>query len=117
MEFELHPQYIIEGDNDSKSIVIGFAFFYPRTDGNGKIKIAIECDTHLNQESREQISQERQIDRYLQSKGWLVARFTGDEIQKKDVYDLIHEIEKIAMTKDHELFNESHTNNINWRLN
>lgn len=46
-------------------------------------KIAIECDGHDYHEKTEaQARHDKKRDRYLQSQGWLVARFTGKEINQ-----------------------------------
>ena len=114
IEFELHPQYPVRDEMTGAIYVIGLAFFYPRTDGlEGKIKVAIECgdpDTSIMEKQHEK-------DRCLQSQGWLIARFTGSEVMKKDIYDLIFEVDKLAANKNYELYQETEKHRINWRLN
>lgn len=44
-------------------------------------KIAVECDGHdYHERTKEQAAYDRYRDRYITSRGWLVARFTGSEI-------------------------------------
>ena len=43
-------------------------------------KIAIEIDGHEFHKTREQRTNDAKRERYLQSKGWKVIRFTGTEI-------------------------------------
>lgn len=58
-------------------IDLALGVFY---EGN-KYKLAIECDGHNYHEKTEvQARHNKKRDRYLQSKGWFVARFTGKEI-------------------------------------
>jgi very-short-patch-repair endonuclease len=116
---ELYPQYEIKDDNGKVKYRIDFAIFYPRTDeGLDKIKIAIECDGHdFHEKTKEQAQRDKEKDRFLQSKGWLIARFTGSEIYRKDLYDLIQEIDNLALSKDYELFKEFEKQKNNWRYN
>lgn len=118
LEFELYPQYKVFDETKNKEYKIDFALFYPRTDNLGeKIKVAIDCGRMSQTTPIRQMERENQRDRFLQSKGWLIARFTGSEIVKKDIYDLIGEVEKLAMNKDYELFQETSKHHINWRWN
>lgn len=59
-------------------------------------KVVIECDGHMYHErTRAQAMHDRQRDRYMQREGFIVARFTGDEIIRSpfecafEVYDLV----------------------------
>ena len=48
---------------------------------DNKYKLAIECDGHdYHEKTENQARHDKKRDRYLQSRGWLVARFTGKEI-------------------------------------
>ena len=77
--------------------------------------MAIECDGHdFHEKTKEQAQRDKEKDRILQANGWLIARFTGSEIYKKDVYDLLFEIDNITFSKDYELFKESERNKTNW---
>ncbi len=117
-EYELYPQFELIDDRTKKKFRLDFALYYPRTDRKGKIKIAIECDGHdFHEKTKEQAQRDKEKDRILQSNGWLVARFTGSEIFKKDVADLIFEIDRMVACKDFELYNESKRGNSHWRYN
>lgn len=118
LEYELHPQYPINDEFGGFAFTIDFAFFYPRTDGQGeKIKVAIECGRNNRQKQSKTFKTQAERDRYLQSIGWLVARFTGSEVYQKDIYDLLEEVDKIAMNKDYELFQETEKHRIKWKFN
>lgn len=47
-----------------------------------KNKICIECDGHAFHENKIQAQRDKKRDRYLQSKGYTVLRFTGSEIYR-----------------------------------
>lgn len=67
MEFlDLEPQYTVD------QCRLDFAF--PNE------KIAIEIDGHEYHKTKEQRTNDARRERYLQSKGWKVIRFTGTEI-------------------------------------
>ena len=119
LEYELYPQYEIRDDLNKIKYRIDFALLYPRCDGNeDKIKVAIECDGHeFHERTKEQAKRDKEKDRFLQSKGWLVARFTGSEIYKKDIYQLLGEIDSMALNKDYELYKQTEKLNRNWELN
>ncbi len=116
---ELYPQFEIKDENSILKYRLDFAIFYPRTDESGdKIKIAIECDGHdFHEKTKEQAQQDKEKDKFLQSKGWLIAKFTGLEIYQKDLYELIQEIDNLALSKDYELFQEAEKQKNNWRWN
>ncbi len=72
--------------------------------GDGEIKVAIECDGHeFHEKTKEQAKRDKAKDRYLQSKGWIIARFTGSEIVK-DGKSVVGEIENLILSKDEELY-------------
>ena len=107
----LHPQFIIEGDvfdwethkHRKVTYRLDFAYFHPMHHGKGLVKIAIECDGHeFHEKTKEQAKRDKERDRYLQSEGWIVARFTGSEIFRNPA-KVIREIEHLAMQKDMEL--------------
>lgn len=51
---------------------------------NKQLKIAIECDGHdFHEKTKEQASRDKKRDRYLQSQGWFVLRFTGSDIYNR----------------------------------
>jgi very-short-patch-repair endonuclease len=53
---------------------------------DGPIKIAIECDGHdYHERTKEQARHDRSKDRWLQSHGYRILRFTGSEIWKDPV--------------------------------
>jgi very-short-patch-repair endonuclease len=44
-------------------------------------KVVVECDGHdFHERSKEQAKKDRRRDRWMQSEGWLVLRFTGSEL-------------------------------------
>jgi very-short-patch-repair endonuclease len=87
---------------------LDFALFYERSWGNGEIKIAIECDGHdFHEKTKGQARRDKSKDRYLQSKGWIVARFTGSEIVE-NADSIVDEIEGLARKKDEELHLAAH---------
>ncbi|MES2479414.1 MAG: DUF559 domain-containing protein [Bacteroidota bacterium] len=102
---ELYPQYEIMGDDGKIKYRLDFALFYPRFEtGLEKLKVAVECDGHdFHEKTKEQAQRDKAKDRFLQSKGWIVARFTGSEIFTRDVYDLISEIDGLVMSKEYEI--------------
>lgn len=60
-----------------------------------EFKLAVECDGHdFHERTKEQAKHDKERDRWLQSNGWFVARFTGSEIYNEpfDVVDKIGEI-------------------------
>jgi very-short-patch-repair endonuclease len=116
---ELHPQFEIKDENGNVKYRLDFALFFPRTDeSSDKIKVAVECDGHdFHEKTKEQAQRDKEKDRFLQSKGWIVARFTGSEIYKKDLYDLILEVDALAMSKDRELFYEAEKQKSKWQYN
>ena len=66
---------------------LDFAFYHP----SGS-KIAIECDGHdFHERTKEQAAHDKQRDRWLQSEGWIVLRFTGSEVYK-DAHACVGEI-------------------------
>ena len=118
LEYELYPQFEVIDERTNKKFRVDFALFYPRTDGYGKIKVAIECDGHdFHEKTKEQAQKDKEKDRILQANGWLIARFTGSEILRKDVYDLLSEIDNLTFSKDKELFKETERKKTNWEWN
>jgi very-short-patch-repair endonuclease len=67
------------------------------TDGTNKV--AVECDGHdWHEKNQQQAVNDRKRDRYLQRKGYFVARFTGYEIYK-NVDMVIKELIQICRYK------------------
>ncbi len=62
-------------------------FFVSVVDFNGQsLKIAIECDGHdYHERTKEQARKDKARDRWLQSNGYIILRFTGSEIWKDPV--------------------------------
>ncbi len=58
------------------------------------LKIVIELDGHEHHKTKEQRTNDSKRERYLQSQGWYVIRFTGSEIWK-DVDGCVQEMLKI----------------------
>lgn len=58
-------------------------------------KIAIEIDGHEFHKTREQRTNDAKRERYLQSKGWKVIRFTGTEIFG-DILNCIQELKNLV---------------------
>jgi len=103
----LIPQYPVNDQLENVNYRIDFALFWPRTDGKGDIRIAIECDGHdFHEKTKEQAQRDKKKDRYLQRQGWIVARYTGSEIDKDPLAILI-DVEKLALSKDEQLFRDS----------
>jgi very-short-patch-repair endonuclease len=47
-------------------------------------KIVVECDGHaFHAMTKEQVARDNKRDRYLQSEGWRVLRFSGSEIHNR----------------------------------
>jgi hypothetical protein len=68
-------------------------------------KMIIECDGHdFHERTKEQAKKDRSRDRFLQSLGYLVFRYTGHEIWK-DVFSCAHEaLTTLSREADKELF-------------
>lgn len=63
------------------------------------IKIAIECDGHdFHERTKEQARRDKSKDRWLQSSGFIVLRFTGSEIWK-DPVDCAEQVLKLLFTR------------------
>jgi very-short-patch-repair endonuclease len=108
----LEMQYVIREQNPPMGLNVNyrldFALFYERSWGDGEIKIAIECDGHnFHEKTKEQARRDKSKDRYLQSRGWVIARFTGSEIVE-DSASIVDEIEGLARKKDEELHLAAH---------
>jgi len=55
-------------------------------------KLAVECDGHdYHERTKDQAAYDRYRDRYIASRGWVIARFTGSEIYH-DAYGCVQEI-------------------------
>jgi very-short-patch-repair endonuclease len=91
---QLIPQFHIRDEFERVIYRIDFALFHARTDGKGDLKI------------KEQAKKDKAEDRYLQSEGWVVARFTGSEIFK-DPFKVYMDIYLLTLAKDRELWNDS----------
>lgn len=81
----LWPQMVLAGDTNYR---LDFALIETRHESGALpfVKIAIECDGHdFHEKTKEQARRDKKRDRYLQTEGWLVARFTGSEIVKDPV--------------------------------
>lgn len=62
----------------------------------GGMKIAIECDGHdFHERTKQQAKHDKERDRWFQSNGWFVARFTGSEIYK-DPFEVVSQIGEIV---------------------
>lgn len=60
-------------------------------------KIVVECDGHdFHEKTKEQAAKDKKRDRFLQSKGYRVLRFTGSEIWSKQV-DVGKEVHDVLM--------------------
>jgi very-short-patch-repair endonuclease len=87
---------------------LDFALFCERNWGEGEIKIAIECDGHnFHEKTKEQAQRDKARDRYLQSKGWVVARYTGSEIVNNPKA-IVDELDRLAYLKDEEYYLAAH---------
>lgn len=65
----------------------------------GPLKIAIECDGHdFHERTKEQARKDRSKDRWLQSHGYHVLRFTGSEIWK-DPVDCAEQVLKLIWNR------------------
>lgn len=54
-------------------------FTFKSADGNKKL--VVECDGHdFHEKTKEQASRDKERDRFLQSEGWVVFRFSGSDI-------------------------------------
>lgn len=70
------PQYPIG------TYTLDFAVFVQGFAGD-RLMLAVECDGHnYHNKTKEQARHDRKRDRWLQSRGWQVIRFTGSEIHK-----------------------------------
>ena len=80
--FILEPQHKV--NVDGKNFILDFAFFDEHDLGNGEsefVKIAIECDGHeFHEKTKEQVNARNKRDILLQSDGWEILRFSGNEI-------------------------------------
>lgn len=63
-------------------------------------KVAVECDGHdFHEKTEKQARHDKKKDRYLQSHGWLIARFTGSQIYNdpmqcvREIIDLAYSVE------------------------
>jgi len=68
--------------------------------GSKTHKVAIECDGHdYHERTEQQARHDKNKDRFLQSQGWLVARFTGKEITEcpkkcaEEIFNLVLDVE------------------------
>ncbi len=83
----LYPQYEIDGGRYR----LDFALL-----DDGNMKIAIEADGHeFHERTKDQAERDKRRDRYLQSDGWKVLRFTGSEIHR-DAAKCVAEVMRIA---------------------
>ena len=57
--------------------------------------MAIEIDGHEFHKTKEQRTKDTKRERYLQSKGWQVVRFTGTEIFE-NVYGCVEEVKNLV---------------------
>lgn len=75
---------------------VDFMFLY-RHRVSGEIGgIVVECDGHaFHERTKEQAAHDKSRDRFLQSEGFKVLRFTGSEIWNK-TYDCVNEIVRTA---------------------
>lgn len=107
----LDMQYIVKEHNPFGTDInyrLDFALFYERNWGEEEIKIAIECDGHdFHEKTREQARRDKARDRYLQSKGWVIARYTGSEIVK-DAEAIVDEIDRLGRLRDEEYYLAAH---------
>jgi very-short-patch-repair endonuclease len=78
---EIEPQFIVD------QYRLDFAI--PRE------KVAIEIDGHEFHKTKEQRTKDTKRERYLQSKGWQVIRFTGTEIFE-NVYGCVEEVKNLV---------------------
>ena len=78
----LEPQY--ELNVGKRKYILDFAFIEEHDLGNGEsefTKIAIECDGHeFHEKTKEQVNSRNERDIALQSDGWEILRFSGNEI-------------------------------------
>lgn len=75
------PQFPVKDEEGDTVYRLDFGLFWPRSDGKGYIKLAVECDGHdYHEKTKEQARRDKEKDRYLKSHGWEVVRFTGSEI-------------------------------------
>lgn len=68
------------------------------------VKVAIECDGHdFHERTKEQAARDRARDRELQSRGYLVLRFTGSELYR-DPWKCADEVQMAIYAVDHRRF-------------
>lgn len=97
--FDIAPVHFAETERDAEKIILENSYLcvykqYPIGDYRADIaliaglqhfgfiqKIAIECDGHdFHEKTKEQAARDKKRDRFFQSKGWVILRFTGSEI-------------------------------------
>lgn len=62
--------------------------------------IAIECDGYdWHHKTFEQVERDRKRDKYLMSKGWVILRFSGSQIQKNPA-KCVEQIRNLMKAKD-----------------
>ncbi len=66
-----------------KTVKYRVDFYFEVIGHAGPIKLAVECDGHdFHERTKEQARRDRSMDRWLQSQGIAILRFTGSEIWK-----------------------------------
>jgi|GEM_PF-1197022 len=106
----LLPKFRVK-DNETGEVVccVDFALFWPRGDGKGHIKVAIECNGDDNQEKTgDQAGLGEEERRFLQNRGWIIARLTASEIQG-DPGAIVLKMEDLVLAAKREIWKERRT--------
>ena len=89
-KLEVCPQFVI----GPYRCDFAFLQFHPR---GTTTRIIVECDGHdFHDRTKEQAQRDKSRDRFLQSRGWRVFRFTGSEIHR-DAHKCVDEVAHIIL--------------------
>jgi very-short-patch-repair endonuclease len=71
-------------------------YLFAKTACSGPLRIVIECDGHdFHERTKQQAAHDRRKDRWLQSQGFIVMRYTGSEIWA-DAVGCARQVAKLA---------------------
>jgi len=103
----LIPKFPVKDDESGELVcTIDLALFWPRGDGNGYVKIAIECDGEERPRKTERQEElENLKHKSLRELGWIVTSWTEEEI-RRDPTAIVNEIRKVALKAQSQLRKE-----------
>jgi hypothetical protein len=102
------PKFPVKDDASGEiAYTVDLALFWPRGDGKGHIKIAIECNGNgQDRNSLQRAAKEKH--RFLKDKGWIISTWSGSEVSKNPSA-ILNELRDLALRAQSDLRRDRRT--------